>query len=156
MLGPGQDGKTIQSEGLPASQMTADQQAALLKLIGHYTGLVNDEDAAARMAEIKSTLDQTYFAWYGPTTEGSAAYFRVTGPTIVIEYSPQGVGGGRGGGGQGRPPSGVATGWRRGWWRWGRRSRRHDQQRDPRPHPRRLPRPDQRVRLQVRVVRSWP
>ena len=39
------------------------------------------------------TLDQTYFAWYGPTTAGSAAYFRVTGPTIVIEFSPQQMGG---------------------------------------------------------------
>jgi hypothetical protein len=93
VLGPGQDGKTIQSEGLPASQMTADQQAALLKLIGHYTGLVYAAAAAARLAEVKSTLDQTYFAWYGPTTQGSAAYFRVTGPTIVIEFSPQGGGG---------------------------------------------------------------
>jgi hypothetical protein len=93
VLGPGQDGKTIQSEGLPASQMTADQQAALLKLIGHYTGLVYDAAAAARLAEVKSTLDQTYLAWYGPTTQGSAAYFRVTGPTIVIEYSPQQMGG---------------------------------------------------------------
>jgi hypothetical protein len=92
VLGPGQDGKTIQPEGLPAAQMTADQQAAFLKLIGHYTGLVNDEDAAARNAEIQSTLDQTYFAWYEPTTQGSAAYFRVSGPTIVIEFSPQGAG----------------------------------------------------------------
>ena len=93
VLGPGQDGKTIQAEGLPAAQMTADQQAAFLKLIGHYTGLGNDATAAARLAEIKSTLDQTYLAWYGPTTEGSAAYFRVSGPTIVIEYSPQQMGG---------------------------------------------------------------
>jgi hypothetical protein len=93
VLGPGQDGKTIQSEGLPASQMNADQQAALLKLIGHYTGLVNDAAAAARMVEIQSALGQTYFAWYGPTTAGSAAYFRITGPAIVIEYAPQGGGG---------------------------------------------------------------
>ena len=90
VLGPGQDGKTIQSEGLPASQMNADQQAAFMKVISHYTGLANDEDGAARTAEIKAALDQTYLAWYGPTTAGSAAYFRVTGPTIVIEYSPQG------------------------------------------------------------------
>jgi hypothetical protein len=93
VLGPGQDGKTIPPEGLPASQMDADQQAALLKLIEHYTGLVNDEDAAARHAEIKSHLNQTSFAWYGPTTTGSAAYFRITGPTVVIEYSPQQMGG---------------------------------------------------------------
>ena len=51
VLGPGQDGKTIQSEGLLASQMTTDQQAALFKLIGHYTGLANDTTAAARLAE---------------------------------------------------------------------------------------------------------
>lgn len=88
VLGPGQDGKTIQSEGLPASEMTADQQEIFLQLIGYYTGLTNDEDAAARIAEIEETLDETTFAWYGPT-DGSPAYFRVTGPTLVIEYSPQ-------------------------------------------------------------------
>ncbi|HZQ08163.1 MAG TPA: DUF3500 domain-containing protein, partial [Anaerolineae bacterium] len=103
VLGPGQDNKTIQPEGLPASQMTADQQAALLKLIGHYTGLVNEKDAAARNAEIQSGLAQTYFAWYGPTTKGSAAYFRITGPTVVIEYAPQG------GGGTGFGVGGAAT-----------------------------------------------
>jgi hypothetical protein len=103
VLGPGQDGKTIQSEGLAAAQMNAAQQAALLKLIGHYTGLANDATAAARLAEVQSTLEQTYLAWYGPTTAGSAAYFRVSGPTIVIEYSPQG------GGGNGTGLGGAAT-----------------------------------------------
>jgi hypothetical protein len=98
VLGPGQDGKTIQSEGLAASQMNASQQAAFLALIGYYTNLANAEDASARNAEIKANLAQTYLAWYGPTTKGSAAYFRVTGPTVVIEYSPQGGGGGGRGG----------------------------------------------------------
>ena len=73
--------------------MTADQQATFLQLIGHYAGLVNDEDGEARMAEVAAGLGETYLAWYGPTTAGSAAYFRVTGPTIVIEYSPQSMGG---------------------------------------------------------------
>jgi uncharacterized protein DUF3500 len=93
VLGPGQDGKTIPPAGLPAAQMNKDQQAAFRKLIGHYDGLGNAANAAARMAEIESTLHQTYLAWYGPTTPGSAAYFRVVGPTLVIEYSPQGGGG---------------------------------------------------------------
>jgi len=93
VLGPGQDGKVIQPEGLPASQLNADQQAALLKLIGHYTGLVYDAAAAARMAEVKAALAQTYLAWYGPTTKGSAVYFRIAGPTVAIEYSPQQLGG---------------------------------------------------------------
>jgi len=97
MLGPGQDGRTIQPEGLPASQMTADEQAALLKLIGHYTGLVYDAAATTRMAEVKSALAQTYLAWYGPTTKGSSAYFRISSPAIVIEYAPQGAGRGSAG-----------------------------------------------------------
>lgn len=96
VLGPGQDGKTIQPEGLVASQMNAPQQATLLKLMGHYTG--PGFNGAARMAEATSGLNQTYLAWYGPPAKGSAAYFRVTGPTVVIEYSPQGGGGGPGGG----------------------------------------------------------
>ena len=62
----------------------------------HYTGLANDEDGAARTAEVEQRLDETYFSWRGPTTPGSAIYFRVTGPTLVIEYAAQGPGAGGG------------------------------------------------------------
>lgn len=93
VLGPGQDGKTIEPEGLQYSKMTSDQQVALVKIIGHYSGLANDAVATAPTSEIASALDQTFFAWYGPTAAGSAAYFRVTNPTVVIEYSPQQMGG---------------------------------------------------------------
>ena len=56
--------------------------------MGHST--VNQP---AKMAEIKGNLADTYFAWRGPTTAGSAAYYRVQGPTVVIEYAPQQMGG---------------------------------------------------------------
>jgi hypothetical protein len=103
VLGPGEDGKTVVPEGLPAVRMSEDQRAALMRLIEHYSGLVNDEDAGERTSEIRAGLDQTYFAWNGPTTFGSAVYFRVTGPTLVIEWSAQGAG--PGGGAQ--PPSHI-------------------------------------------------
>lgn len=93
VLGPGEDGRVIEPEGLPASQMTEAQRAAFLALIEEYTGLANDEDAAARNAQIEAGLDDTTFAWYGPTEAGSAMYFRITGPTIVVEYAPQSMGG---------------------------------------------------------------
>ena len=96
VLGPGEDGKTIAPAGLPAARMSEDQRAALMRLIGRYSGLANDEDAAERMSEIRAGLDQTYFAWNGPTTPGAAVYFRVTGPAVVIEYSAQGAGPGGG------------------------------------------------------------
>ncbi|HEX5749688.1 MAG TPA: DUF3500 domain-containing protein [Archangium sp.] len=93
VLGPGKDGKTLTSEGINASELTAGQQALLLALIQERVGLLNDEDTAVRMADIQSHLAETYLAWYGPVTPGSAAYFRVTGPTLFIEYSPQQMGG---------------------------------------------------------------
>jgi uncharacterized protein DUF3500 len=96
LLGPGRDGQTAPVEGLPAARMSGDQRAALLRLVRHYTGLANDEDGATRTAEVEKALDQTYFAWRGPTTPGSPIYFRVTGPTLVIEYAAQGPGGGGG------------------------------------------------------------
>jgi len=96
VLGPGQDGKTIPSAGLEAADMTSDQRAALMRLISRYTGLINAEDGAARTAEVEAQLDDTYFAWSGPTIPGSPIYFRVTGPTLVIEYAAQGPGFGGG------------------------------------------------------------
>jgi ribulose-5-phosphate 4-epimerase/fuculose-1-phosphate aldolase len=89
VLGPGQDGKVIQPEGIAASAMTPAQQAMLLDLAREWVGILNDEAAAARMSEIKSNLARTYFAWSGPATDGSAAYFRIQGPTVLIEYAPQ-------------------------------------------------------------------
>jgi hypothetical protein len=90
VLGPGQDGRMIQPEGLRASAMTPAQQDMLLGIVREWAGIVHDAFAAPRMAEIRTNLPETYFAWSGPTTNGSAAYFRIQGPTLVIEYAPQG------------------------------------------------------------------
>jgi hypothetical protein len=89
VLGPGQDGRTIQPEGIRASALTAPQQTMLVDLVREWTGIMNGAFAEPRMAEIRTTLPDTYFAWSGPTTNGSVAYFRIQGPTLVIEYAPQ-------------------------------------------------------------------
>ena len=97
VLGPGQDGKTIVPEGLKASAMNEKQRAMLLDLIWQWAGIAQDDFAAARMAQIKAGLDETYFAWSGPTDaqpgKNIKAYYRVQGPKVVIEYAPQRLGG---------------------------------------------------------------
>ena len=97
VLGPGQDGKTIEPEGLKASAMNERQRAMLLDVISEWAGIIHESAAAARMAEIKEGLDDTWFAWSGPTTvtPGSniTAYYRIQGPKLVIEYAPQLLGG---------------------------------------------------------------
>jgi hypothetical protein len=90
LLGPGRDGKKIEPQGIKGSALTAAQQAMLLDVIGAWMNIAEPDAAAARMAEIKGKIGETYFAWKGPTAQGSAVYFRVQGPTVVIEYAPQG------------------------------------------------------------------
>ena len=97
VLGPGQDGKTIQPEGLKASAMNEQHKAMLLDLIAEWAGIVHESAAAARMAEIKAGLNETWFAWSGPTTvapgRNGTSYYRIQGPNLVIEYAPQPLGG---------------------------------------------------------------
>src|SRR5882762_800838 len=76
VLGPGQDGKTIPPEGLKGSALNEDQRATLLDLIGAWVYIVPNDAAVSRMGALKAKIDETYFAWYGPTTNGSAAYYR--------------------------------------------------------------------------------
>ena len=94
VLGAGQDGRSIEPEGLKVSAMNERQRVLLVDLIGEWARIVHDSAAAARMTEIKATLADTWFAWSGPTTlaQGSnvTAYYRIQGPTLVIEYAPQG------------------------------------------------------------------
>ena len=96
VLGPGEDGKTIQPEGLKVAAMNAQQKALLLELISQWTGILNEGASRVRMAQMKEDIEQTWFAWSGPTTVASGsnitAYYRIQGPHLVIEYAPQGTG----------------------------------------------------------------
>jgi len=89
VLGPGNDGKVIQPEGIPCSELDSRQQSMLLDVAHEWVGILNDEAANAKMAEIKANLAKTYFAWSGSTKNGELAYYRIQGPTVVIEYAPQ-------------------------------------------------------------------
>lgn len=90
ILGPGQDGKTVAPEGIKGSALSAEQRATLLDLIGAWINILPEESAASQLAAIKPKLDDMQFVWYGPTADGSAVYYRIQGPTLVIEYAPQG------------------------------------------------------------------
>jgi hypothetical protein len=97
VMGPGHAGDTIQPEGVQAAALNDKQRAMLLEVISEWAGMVNASYGAPRMEEIKAGLDDTYFAWSGPTThepgKNGSAYYRIQGPRLVIEFSPQGVGG---------------------------------------------------------------
>ena len=97
VLGPGQDGKTIEPEGLKASNMNGKQRQMLVDVIAEWADIVHEDAAAARMAELRGDLNETWFAWSGPATvapgNNITAYYRIQGPHLVIEYAPQPLGG---------------------------------------------------------------
>lgn len=95
--GPGHDGETLVPEGIRGDALNATQKQALMDVITEWAGIINDAYAAPRLAEIRAGLDQTWFAWSGPTTHepdrNGSSYYRIQGPRLLIEFSPQGVGG---------------------------------------------------------------
>jgi hypothetical protein len=97
LLGPGEYGTVVAPEGISAADLTDEQKALLLDVIVARLGFINDDDFDAIMSRIEAEFDQAYFGWWGPLNVLGAAYFRVTGPSIVMEYAPQrGFGGGDG------------------------------------------------------------
>jgi hypothetical protein len=92
VLGPGHDGETIQPEGLKTSTLNAAQRKLLLELIAEWSGIIHDTAADAKLKEIEGHLADTWFAWSGPVENGKA-YYRIQGPTVIIEYAPQRLGG---------------------------------------------------------------
>jgi hypothetical protein len=81
------DIEPLTPDGLKASAMTAAQRDALMKVIDAYTGLMAPDLASDRLARIKSAgLENIAFAWAGPVERGQKHYYRVQGPTFLVEF----------------------------------------------------------------------
>jgi hypothetical protein len=73
--------------GLPVSAMTPAQRDLLMKVIDSYAGLMAADIAAERMAKIKAGgIENVAFAWAGPVERGQRHYYRVQGPSFLIEF----------------------------------------------------------------------
>jgi len=73
--------------GITASTLTTRQRALLRKLIDVYAGYMANDIAADRLARIeKAGWDKVTFAWAGQLERGQKHYYRVQGPTFLIEY----------------------------------------------------------------------
>ena len=72
---------------LISAQMTKEQNKLLLELIKEYIHRVRPEVAAKDLEKIqKAGLDKVYFAWAGSIEPGQGDYYRVQGPTFLLEY----------------------------------------------------------------------
>ena len=84
---PGQGDAIEDYEGLRASQMDGSQEELLWALIREYLNNADPALANRQLQKIRNAgLDQLYFAWMGPQTRGSPVYYRIHGPSVLIEY----------------------------------------------------------------------
>jgi hypothetical protein len=66
--------------------MTAAQKTALTRLIDEHAGAQTDPIAQDRVARAKAGINAVKFAWMGGTEKGQGHYYRVQGPTFLIEF----------------------------------------------------------------------
>ena len=67
--------------------MTAAQRDLLMKVLDAYAGLMTADIAADRMAKVqKAGIENVAFAWAGSIERGQKHYYRVQGPTFLIEF----------------------------------------------------------------------
>jgi hypothetical protein len=73
--------------GIRVTELQPAQAAILVRLIELYLGRMAEPLAAQRRAALERTdLDQVAFAWAGSTRKGEAHYYRIQGPSFLIEY----------------------------------------------------------------------
>jgi hypothetical protein len=86
VAGPGRADALSSPRGLLASDMTPEQRARLLRLVEAYVSLAKDEWGRPYLELVRAGLAQTRFAWAGGRREGTAFYWRVHGPRVLIEF----------------------------------------------------------------------
>lgn len=76
----------LETVGLPASSMTPEQKAKLVDLVMVYVNRHRTEIAGDDFAKIeKGGWDNVRFGWAGSTEKGKLHYYRVQGPTFLLE-----------------------------------------------------------------------
>lgn len=77
----------LPDQGIAASALTLTQQLLLRRLLEVYAGRLEASNARAQWSRIDSSgFGRLRFVWAGSTDVGKAHYYRVQGPTVIVEY----------------------------------------------------------------------
>ena len=73
--------------GLAASEMTPSQKKLLMTLVEHYAYRLRPELADQDLQKIdKAGFENIHFAWAGGLEPGEGHYYRLHGPTFLVEF----------------------------------------------------------------------
>ena len=79
--------KPIAFVGLPAAEMTLAQQRQLRRLLEVYAGRMADSSASRQLQRIEDAgFGRLHFGWAGAHQPRNPHYYRIHGPTVLVEY----------------------------------------------------------------------
>ena len=77
----------LETAGLAAADMSAAERDALMRLIAVYLDRLTPAAAAdARARMERAGFEKVHFAWAGSIEVGEKHYYRIHGPTLLVEY----------------------------------------------------------------------
>ena len=79
--------KPLEQKGISAAKLDGEQKQQLLKLVKAYVERNRPELSKEDLRKIQDAgIDKLYFAWAGGIEKGEGHYYRVQGPTFLLEY----------------------------------------------------------------------
>jgi hypothetical protein len=85
--GPGRADSLASPNGLALADMSGDQRGHAVRLVEEYARNMRAELAEQELSRMREADPlRIRFAWAGPIEPGKAHYYRLHGPTLLIEY----------------------------------------------------------------------
>ncbi len=87
VAGPSRGEALTAPAGLAAADLAAPQREQLVQLVEAYARNMRPEVADAELRRMREAgVERLHFAWAGPLEPGHAHYYRIHGPTLLIEF----------------------------------------------------------------------
>jgi hypothetical protein len=85
--GPGRSERLQSPAGVSGADLGAPQREALLRLVEEYARGMRTDVADEELRRVREAgVERLHFAWAGPLDPGHAHYYRIHGPTLLIEF----------------------------------------------------------------------
>ena len=79
--------KPMEFQGLPASEMSDAERAQLRRLLAVYAARLTPAAARDQLERIeRAGFGRVHFGWAGGVESGDPHYYRIHGPTVLVEY----------------------------------------------------------------------
>ncbi|MEX1256020.1 MAG: DUF3500 domain-containing protein [Gemmatimonadota bacterium] len=74
-------------EGLPAGEMGSESRVLLLALLEEFAGNLDEGVAEAHLSAVRTAgVESLHFVWSGGVEAGEPHYYRIQGPTVLVEF----------------------------------------------------------------------